>query len=431
MNALADILLPILLGLAIILSATFSGAETGLLSLNRIALRRREEKGDRRAIMLGKLLKNPERLLATILVGNNIVNVSATLIFLLWATRLWGQARAEWLTPLLLTPLLLVLGEILPKTMFRHKADSFAPALAPFLRAVVFFFSPAVTALTRITDRLTRSLVGQEKRSPFMSREDVRLLFLEGEKGGAIEEDEREMIHGVIDFGTTTVREIIVPRIDIVAVRDDATWEEVCETFEAHRHSRLPVYHDKIDEIVGMIYIFDFMRAEKPPDGNSIEELIREVPFIPESKRIHGLLQEFRRQRMFMAIVVDEYGGTAGIVTLEDLIEEIFGEIHDEYDVEEFPATSLGDGEFVLDARMHRDEVEDLVGISLPQGEYETVGGFIFEQLERIPRKGESFQYENFHVTILEATERAVMRVRMLAPTASGGKRRSKRKKKE
>ncbi len=415
--------------LAILLSAFFSGIETGLISLNRIALRRREEKGERRAVVLGALLQEPERLLATILVGNNMVNVTATLIFLIWSARLWGHERAEWITPLVLTPLLLVLGEILPKTTFRHKADTLSPLFAHLLRGIVILFSPGVTVLTRAVGRLTSAFGGDEKRSPFVSREDVRLLFLEGEKSGAIEEDERELIHGVIDFGSTTVREVIVPRIDMVAVRDDSSWEKVCEAFEAHGHSRLPVYHEEIDEIVGMVYIFDLMRAGKPPEGNTIEEFIREIPFIPESKKVQDLLQEFRRQQMFMAVVVDEYGGTAGLVTLEDLIEEIFGEIRDEYDVQELPVTNLGEGLFVLDARMHSDEAEELLGIKLPEGEYETVGGFIFERLGRIPQKGESFQYDECQVTILEATERAVTRVRFKLGQA--GTKRKPRKKRE
>ncbi|NQU08787.1 MAG: HlyC/CorC family transporter [Candidatus Abyssubacteria bacterium] len=427
MMGLADMLLLAGLLLAILLSAFFSGIETGLISLNRIALRRREEKGERRALMFGKLLQKPEHLLVTILVGYNLVNVTATVIFLMWSTRLWGPARAEWITPLALTPLLLVIGDILPKTIFRHRADTLSPAFAPLLRAIVFLFSPGVNALTRISNRLTGLLGGDEKHSPFMSREDVRLLFLEGERNGAIEEDERELIHGVIDFGTTTVREVIVPRIDMIAVRDDSTWDEVCETFEAHGHSRLPVYHEKIDEIVGMVYIFDLMRAGRAAAGSSIKEFIRDVPFIPESKRIHDLLHEFRQKQMFMAIVVDEYGGTAGLVTLEGLIEEIFGEIRDEYDVKELPVTDLGEGLFVLDARMHSDEAEELLGVKFPGGEYETIGGFIFEQLGRVPKKGESFQYDDCQVTILEATERAVMRVKFKLGHASG-KRRPKRK---
>ena len=423
----SEFLLLLALVLTLVLSAFFSGIETGIISLNRIALRRREEKGERRALILSNLLKKPERLLATILVGNNLVNVAATVIFLVLGAKLWGSARAELLVPLLLTPLLLILGEILPKTTFRHKADSFSPAFAPILRATVAVFSPAVIVLTRTTNWLTVLLGGAKNRSPFISREDVRLLFVEGEERGVIEKDERELIHGVIDFGTTTVREVIVPRIDMIAVRDDSTWDEVCETFEAHGHSRLPVYHEKIDEIVGMVYIFDLMRAGRAAAGSSIKEFIRDVPFIPESKRIHDLLHEFRQKQMFMAIVVDEYGGTAGLVTLEGLIEEIFGEIRDEYDVKELPVTDLGEGLFVLDARMHSDEAEELLGVKFPGGEYETVGGFIFEQLGRVPKKGESFRYDDCQVTILEATERAVTRVKFKLGHASG-KRRPKRK---
>lgn len=412
MSAHADILVPLALLLALMFSAFFSGVETGLISLNRIALRRKEEKGDRRAVILGKLLKNPERLLATILVGNNLVNVTATLLFLLLASRIWGPERAKLLTPLLLTPLLLILGEIVPKTLFRHKADTLTPFFARLLQGVHRLLSPSVTILTNVTGGMTGFLGGDEKRSPFMTREDIRLLFVEGEKGGAIEKDERELIHGVIDFAAATVHEVMVPRIDIVAVRNDATWEEACETFEKYGYSRLPVYEDEIDKIVGMMYIFDLMRKGIPSDESSIKEFIREIPFVPESKKIEDLLQEFRDDHAFIAVVVDEYGGTAGLVTLEDLIEEIFGEIRDEYEVEERPKVRRRKGAIVLSARMHTDEAEELLGIKFPEGEYETVGGFVLEQLERIPRRGESFQYDKYQVTILEATERAVTRVR-------------------
>lgn len=412
MSAHADILVPLALLLALMFSAFFSGVETGLISLNRIALRRKEEKGDRRAIILGKLLENPERLLATILVGNNLVNVTATLLFLLLASRIWGPERAKLLTPLLLTPLLLILGEIVPKTLFRHKADTLTPFFARLLQGVHRLLSPSVTILTNVTGGMTGFLGGDVKRSPFMTREDIRLLFVEGEKGGAIEKDERELIHGVIDFAAATVHEVMVPRIDIVAVRNDATWEEACETFEKYGYSRLPVYEDEIDKIVGMMYIFDLMRKGIPSDESSIKEFIREIPFVPESKKIEDLLQEFRDDHAFIAVVVDEYGGTAGLVTLEDLIEEIFGEIRDEYEVEERPKVRRRKGAIVLSARMHTDEAEELLGIKFPEGEYETVGGFVLEQLERIPRRGESFQYDKYQVTILEATERAVTRVR-------------------
>jgi CBS domain containing-hemolysin-like protein len=419
--SLTDTLLLLGLLVTLLMSACFSGVETGLISLNRITLRQKEEKGDGRAIILSKLLRRPEHLLATILVGNNFVNVTATMIFLIWARGIWGITRAEFMTTLVLTPLILVFGEILPKAIFRHRADTLSPAFARPLRAVEVFFSPIVATLRQATNRLTSLLGGFEKRSPFISREDVRLMFIEGEEHGVIEEEEREMIKGVIDFGMTTVREIIVPRIDMVAARDDSTWEEVFEIFEKHGHSRLPVYQEKIDDIVGIVYIFDLMRAGRPTEGESIKEFIRPVAFIPESKKVLDLLHDFRQKQMFMAIVVDEYGGTAGLVTLEDLIEEIFGEIHDEYDVEKQPVTNLGEGLFVLDARMHRDEAEELLGIALPKGEYETMGGFIFEQLGRIPRKGESFQYDDFEVTVLEATERAVTRLKFkLSPVAGG-----------
>ncbi len=426
--ALGDILL--LLGLLLMfgLSASFSGIETGIISLNRIALRQRKEKGDRRAIILTNLLRRPERLLAGILVGNNLVNVTAAIIFLILSTHIWGASRAEVLTPLVLTPLLLIFGEILPKTVFRHKADTLSPVFAPFLRAATLLFSPLVNALLRATNRLNAIMGGTEKKSPFITREDVRLLCAESEEEGVIEEEERELIHGVMDFGITTVREIIVPRIDVVAIADDTPWEEACEVFEAHGHSRLPVYHEQIDKIEGIVYVFDLMRTGKPPKDNSIREFIRPVTFIPESKKIQDLLHEFRQKQTFMAIVVDEYGGTAGLVTLEDLIEEIFGEIHDEYDVRDLPVTNLGEGLFVLDARMHKDEAEELLGVAMPEGEYETVGGFIFERLGRIPKKGESFRHSDFQVTILEATERAITRVKFELNPADG-KRSSEKKK--
>jgi putative hemolysin len=302
--------------------------------------------------------------------------------------------------------------------VFRHNADKLSNVFAPFLKAAALLLSPSAKLIMRSTKRITVYLGGTGQRSPLISRDDVRLMFAEGEEKGIIEENERELIHGVIDFGTTMVREVMVPRIDMIAIRDDATWEEACETFEKHGHSRLPVYDENVDEVVGLVYIFDIMRADKPPADGSITEFIRPIPFAPESKRIHDLLQELRQKQMFMAAVVDEYGGTAGLVTLEDLIEEIFGEIHDEYDVRDLPVSDTGEGLFVLDARMHKDEAEEILGAELPRGDYETIGGFILKRLGRIPRKGESFQYDNFQVTIIEATERAVTRVkfRLTAP---------------
>ncbi len=423
-----DILLLVGLALAILLSAFFSGIETGVISLSRIHLRQREEKGDQRAAMLSNLLRKPERLLATVLLGNNLVNVTVTMLFLIWTVRQMGISKAQYVTPLVITPILLIFGEILPKALFRHRADTLASAFARPLQGIMATLSPGVAALMRLTSRLSSSLGGAEKRSPFLSREDIRLMFIEGEEAGAIEEEEREMIKGVIDFGTTTAREIMVPRIDIVAVSDDAGWEEISDVFERSGHSRLPVYHEKIDEIIGMLYVFDLMRAGKPQTGRSIRELIRPVAFVPESKKVQDLLHEFRQRQMFMAIVVDEYGGTAGLATLEDVLEEIFGEIHDEYDVEELPVANVGEGRFVFDARMHKDEAEELLGAKLPEGEYETVGGFVLEKLGRIPRKGESFQYNNFQVTILDATSRAVSRVKFQL-TPAIGKDGSKKKK--
>ncbi len=425
---LADIFFPLGLLLALALSAFFSGIETGLISLNRITLRQKEEEGNKHALVLSRLLRRPERLLATVLVGNNIVNVTITMIFLIWTARLWGFKRAEIFAPLILTPVILIFGEILPKAAFRHSADKILPPFAPLLQTVVLILSPSVEAIVRLAKKVAASLGYAENRSPFISRDDVRLMFAEGEENGVIEEEERELIHGVIDFGTTMVREVMVPRIDMIAVRDDTPLEEVCEVFEKHGHSRLPVYHEKVDEIVGLVYMFDIMRAENGTQGSSIREFVRPIAFTPESKKIHDLLHEFREKQMFMAVVVDEYGGTAGLVTLEDLIEEIFGEIHDEYDVQHLPVIDAGEGLFVLDARMHKDEAEELLGTKFPQGDYETVGGFVLKKLGRIPRKGESFQHDNFQVTILEATERAIARVKFkLNPVRA--KRSSKKQK--
>jgi putative hemolysin len=415
-----DIALLCMLFVTLLMSAFFSGIETGAISLSRVHLKQKEEKGDKRARIMAALLRKPERLLTTVLLGNNLVNVTATVIFLLLAGRLWGLQRAELLTPLLLTPLILIFGEILPKAVFRHKADSLSLAFAGTLRAAIIVLGPVVKILMQVTRRLTRFIGGPEKRSAFIGREDIRLMFIEGAESGAIEKDERELIKGVIDFGTSTVREIMVPRIDIVAVRDDASLEEVCEVVEKSGHSRLPVYHEKIDDIIGIIYVFDIMRSGKLPEGKALRDFIRPVAFIPESKKVHDLLHELRRKQMFMAIVVDEYGGTGGLVTLEDLVEEIFGEIHDEYDVQHQPVTDLGEGLYVLDARMHKEEAEELLGMEFPDGEYETVGGFVLERLGKIPRKGESFQFDDFQVTVVDVTERAVRRVQFQLKPAEG-----------
>ncbi len=405
----------------LLLSAFFSASETALFAVNRLRMRQMYEGGDPRAKVVIRLLEDPGRVLTTVLMGNNIVNVAASVLATAFLVNQFGPQRGAIYTIVIMTTLLLVIGEVTPKTFAAKYADRIALWVSLPINWLAAVINPLARVLSVIAAVIVRPLGGRVNlRSPLVTEEEIRLLVKMGEEEGVLEENERQMIHSIFEFRDTVAREVMVPRIDIIAVEDTAPLDEILRVVLAEGHSRIPVYHESIDHIVGVVYVKDLLSHLKAGRHTvPAKELMRPAFFIPEGKRLDDLFGDMRRKKMHMAIVVDEYGGTAGLVTVEDLLEEIVGPILDEYDVEEKLVEIVNERVASFDARMSIDEVNDLLGVELPAGEVDTLGGFVYTLLGHVPSQGETVTYDGLEITVerLEGQRIAKVRITKRVPT--------------
>ncbi len=411
----------VLFGVLLLFSAFFSGSETALFAVNRLRMRQMHEADDARAGVVLRLLEDPGRVLTTLLMGNNIVNVAASVLATAFLVDQFGPQRGALYSIILMTALLLIIGEATPKTFAAKYADSVALWVARPIEWLTVVLYPLIRVLSAVSAVLVRPLGGRiNVRSPLVTEEEIRLLVKMGEEEGVIEETERQMIHSIFEFGDTVAREIMVPRIDIVCVEDTAPLDEILRVILAEGHSRIPVYHDSVDHIVGVVHVKDLLSHLKAGRHTvPAKEIMRSPFFVPEGKRLDALFRELRRKMIHMAIVVDEYGGTAGLVTIEDLLEEIVGPIHDEYDVEEKLVEIVNERVARVDGRMNIEEVNDLLGLALPPGEVDTLGGFVYTLLGHVPTQGETVPYDGLEICVerLEGQRIAKVRITKRVPT--------------
>lgn len=405
----------VVLALLLLLSAFFSGSETALLAANKLRLRQLHEEGNARAGIVRRLLDEPGRVLTALLVGNNIVNVAATVLATALLVGLWGPQRGPLYALIGMTLLLLVFGEITPKTFAAKYADRLAMWVSTPVRALTVLLSPVIRVLSLLSNLLLRPLGGRvDLASPLVTEEEIRLLVKMGEEEGVIQEDEREMIHSIFEFGDTVAREVMVPRIDMVCVADTDSVADAMRVVRAEGHSRLPVYHDSIDQIVGVVHVKDLIPFVQDGRGSTpVKEAARAAYFIPESKPLDGLFREMRRRKAHLAIVVDEYGGTAGLVTIEDLLEEIVGPILDEYDVEEKLFEVVNESVALVDGRVSLEEVNEQLGLDLPVDEVDTIGGFVYSLLGHVPAQGESVTHDGVELVVERLEGHRVARVKV------------------
>ncbi len=399
----------------LVLEAFFSGSEMAVVSANRTQLRRRAADGDRAAQLTLEFIAEPQRLLATTLLGTNIsVVVSTTVVTLAFLSR----GHQEWNAVLVLSPTLLVLGEIVPKTLFQQHADRWVTRVIYPLRWFASIFTPAVYVLGRVTALVTRALKVEERRA-LVTREELRLLLEASEDGAgaptAIPEAERSMITNVLDFGDTTVYDVMVPLSEVTALPEHATLEEAVTEITDKQHTRIPIYRERVDQIVGVLHAFDVLTNEAAASRpQSVAELARPPIYVPEAKPTVDLLVELQRAGQQLSVVVDEYGGATGICTIEDILEEIVGEIEDEYDRGPSPIRLEGPGLWRVQAKTSIAQVNETMKISLPEGEdYETIAGLILDRLKRIPREGETLRLGPVTITIIGASDRAIEEVRI------------------
>lgn len=406
----------IVLVVLLALSAIFSSAETAFLSTNKIRLRNLQEDGEKKAGLVLDLLENQNRLISTLLVGNNIVNISSSALATKMATDYFGDAGVGIATGIM-TLLVLVFGEVVPKNLAAAHAEGWAMFVAPFIKLISVILTPLVFLLTKLSDTVVRFSKKNEEEDPTITEDEFKILVNVGQEEGVFDESETEMINSIMEFDETYVKAIMVPRIDIVAVDVDDSINDVLRLIIDGGHSRIPAYEESIDNIVGILYakdIFEHLNANF--DELKVKELIRDAYYIPETKKVSDLLNELRLKKVHMAIILDEYGGTNGLVTIEDLIEEIIGDIQDEYDVEEDLIVMHSDNQLVADARAPIGDVEEAFDMELDEeiledSEADTIGGLAFEHLGGIPEVNDEVTVGRFLIRIVNVSGRRITKV--------------------
>ena len=396
----------------LLLAGFFALAETGLTRVSRVKAITMEEQGRRGAAKLTRLIDHPERFLNPILLLLLTCHVVASILVGILFER-YG-AIGVIIATFAEISVIFVLAEAAPKTWAVQHPDRAALLVTPIVSAIVNF--PPVRLLARGLIGLSNVLLPGKglKSGPFVSEEELLATVDVATEGEVIEHEERALIHSIIEFGDTVVREVMVPRPDMVSVGGGDRVEDVIEVAMAAGYSRMPVYDQGIDDIAGVVFTKDLMRAEREGKPEvEVRNLVREAHFVPETKRVSELLREMQNHKFHMAIVVDEYGGTAGLVTLEDLIEELVGEIVDEFDVEEPLIEPLPNGDFRVNARMAIDEVNDLLHAALPSGDWDTVGGLIFNLLGHVPTEGETVDADGHRLVAEKVQGRRIGRVRI------------------
>ncbi len=394
------------------ISAFLAASEISLVSVNRFRVRSLAEEGSRRAQVLKGLLEQPNRFLSTILMLTLLVQVGASAI----ATGLalaFELPLAAAIATGAMTFFIFIFSEMAPKTYATNHPERVALAVAPAIKALSGLFYPLVRLLIMVSNGVIRMFGGKTiKEGPFVTEGDIKALVSAAEEQDVIEEEEKKLIHSIFDFGDTLVREVMIPRTDMVMLEDGANLEEALEVIMRTGFSRIPVYHRDFDHITGVLYAKDLLPYLKRGESDvKPRDLLREAYFVPETKRVSELLTELRTLTIHMAIVLDEYGGTSGLVTIEDLLEEIVGEIFDEYDSAMELYESLGDGRYIFDARIPIDDINELLGTCLPAHQWDTLGGLIYNLMGKIPKQGESVTFEGMRLTAQKVVGRRIYKV--------------------
>lgn len=410
------ILIMLLLG-----SAFFSSSETALMAMNIAKIRQLEETEDKKDIdRLKDIVKNKlNDFLVTILLGNNIVNIAATAITTQLVGRLVGGGQGIVLATFIMTTLILVFGEISPKSYAAQNAEKVALKTSRILQFLSTVFKPVLWVFTAISHIIIRIAGGEMQGvTAIVTEEEIMSLVDVGEEEGVVKHQEREMIEGVFEIDESDVSDVMIPRIDIIAVEDDINLKEVIDVVIDKGHSRIPVYKESVDNIIGVVYAKDLLKLAKSTNGDlehlSIKDILHEAYYIPEGKKLSKLLKELQIKKVHMAIVLDEYGGTEGLVTIEDILEEIVGEIFDEFDLEEKKVDKIGDNKYIIKGDLDLEEIEDFFDIEFSEDDkedYDSIGDFIFNTLDRVPKNGDVVSHTNVNFIVKKVMKRRIKEV--------------------
>lgn len=399
------------LGILFLFSAFFSGSETALMSMDRLRVKYLADKDHKGARKLDSLLDAPETLLSTILVGNNLVNIAVSVFATTLLIDIFG-GQGELLTILILTPLLLVFAEVCPKTYAARYPEKLSFRVLYPIRFAMWLLTPVNWVVTSIVGLLTRLLQGEDAR-PLISEDEIRTMIKFGESAGVVAKNKRRMLHGVFDLSEIRVRDVMVPRTEVVGIEVGTPLNELIRIGSEVRHSRFPVYEGELDRIVGVIHIKEILGFVGQPEDFSLSRVARAPYFVPEAKPVEALLQAFLRKQVHLAVVVDEYGGVEGIVTLEDIVEEIVGEIQDEYDDEDALVRPLESGRFLVDGSAPLRDINRRFGLELSEEHVNTLAGYVLHALERIPQEGDQCEADGVRFIVRRMEDHRIEEIEM------------------
>ena len=383
------------LAVLVLLSAFFSSAETAFSTVNRVKLRSLAEENHKGAIRALAILDQYGKMLSAILIGNNIVNLSASSVATTFAISLWGNAAVGIATGIL-TFVVLMFGEIIPKTWAMQRAEFITLLFGPVIRMLMTILTPVIFLVDKLSNCILKLLhISSEGNNFRITEKELKTYVDVSHEGGVIEEEERELIYNVFDFGDTVAKDIMIPRIQMTTIPLNTTYQELLSTFQSCMFTRIPVYDDDPDHIIGMVNIKDFILV-KYKEKFSLKKILREAYYTYEYKKVSDLLMEIREKSCNIAFVLSEYGATVGMITMEDMIEELVGEIRDEYDAdEEELIQETEEGKYLVEGGMKLNDINDALNIDLDSEDYDSVGGLMLEQLDRLPQDQETIVLEN------------------------------------
>lgn len=395
----SDILQLVILVLLLSASAFFSSAETALMTSNKLRIRNLAENGDKRAEKVLEITANTDKMLSAILIGNNIVNLSASALSTTLTLKVFGSSLVGIATGIL-TFLILVFGEITPKNVASKNAENIALKYIGIISVLVVILTPVIYVVNKVAGIVISLFVKNNDDNNTVTEDELRAMVEVSHEDGVIEKEEKKMIVNVVDFGDTVAGDIMLPRVDMVMVSVESSYEEILKIFREERYTRIPVYEESPDNVIGILNVKDFLLIEDK-ENFSVKEHLREPLYTYEYKKTSSLMVDMRKTGANIVIVLDEYGTTVGLITLEDMLEEIVGEIRDEFDAEEDEGiTKISETEYLIDGSTNLDDVNDRIGLELSSEEYESIGGIIMEKLGRLPVEGEIITFDNIILTV-------------------------------
>lgn len=404
----------ILLVILLVMSGFFSMSETALMALSKIRIRHMVDEGVKGAKLVEKLSEDPSKLLGAILIGNNIVNIGASALATSIAVKAIGESGVGLVT-IIMTILVLIFGEITPKSIAKQKSEEVALKVSKPINLVVKLFKPFIYIFTAISGVFIKLLGGDPKATePFITEEELKTMVGVSEEEGVLENVEKEMIFNVFGFADAQVKDVMVQRVDVVAVDVNATYDEVINIIKVEQFSRIPVYNQNIDDVIGILNVKDLIIASQNEENFKVSDYMRDPYYTFEFKKVTELFKEMKKSRNHMSVVLDEYGGNVGIVTIEDLIEEVVGEIEDEYDDEQdSDIIVIKEDEYIVDGSARLDHIGDLIGVSMESEEFDSIGGLIIGELGRFPERNEEVKVNSIRFVVEEIDKNRIKKVRI------------------